>query len=97
MRISDWSSDVCSSDLANLANAGKLLASLKAAGLAASSESVTVSGKPAMRLRLGPYARPADALSARINSPGLRSDLLARGVAVEGAPAATPAATPKPE
>src|SRR3546814_8046007 len=97
MRISDWSSDVCSSDLANLANAGKLLASLKAAGLAASSESVTVSGKPAMRLRLGPYARQADAQSARITALGVRSDLPASVVAVDGAPAATLAATAKPD
>lgn len=82
---------------ANLENAGKLLASLKAAGLAASSESVTVSGKPAMRLRLGPYARQADAQNARITALGVRSDLPASVVAVDGAPAATPAATAKPD
>lgn len=83
---------------ANLENAGKLLGSLKAAGLAATSESVTVSGKPALRLRLGPYTRQADAQSARISALGVRSDLPASVVALDGAPEpAAPAAAAKPK
>lgn len=81
---------------ANLDNASKLLASLKAAGLAATSESVTVSGKPAMRLRLGPYARQADAQSARISALGVRPDLPASVVALDGAQPATHAPTTTP-
>src|SRR3546814_12890200 len=50
-----------------------------------------------MRLRLGPYARQADAQSARITALGVRSDLPASVVAVDGAPAATLAATAKPD
>jgi len=81
---------------ANLDNASKLLASLKAAGLAATSESVTVSGKPAMRLRLGPYARQADAQSARISALGVRADLPASVVALDGAQTATQTPTTSP-
>lgn len=81
---------------ANLDNASKLLASLKAAGLAATSEPVTVSGKPAMRLRLGPYARQADAQSARISALGIRPDLTASVVALDGAQTATQASTTSP-
>lgn len=81
---------------ANLDNANKLLASLKAAGLAATSESVTVSGKPAMRLRLGPYARQADAQSARISALGVRADLPASVVALDGTQTATQAPTTTP-
>lgn len=80
---------------ANLDNAGKLLASLKAAGLAATSEPVTVSGKPAMRLRLGPYARQADAQSARISALAVRSDLPASVVALDGAQTSTKSANDK--
>ena len=72
---------------ANLDNAGKLLAALKAAGLAATSEPLTVAGKPALRLRLGPYARQADAQSARISALGIRSDLPASVIALDGAAA----------
>lgn len=76
---------------ANLENAGKLLVSLKAAGLAASSESLTVSGKPALRLRLGPYAREADAQSARIDALAVRRDLPAHVIVLDAA-----AKTPTP-
>jgi len=80
---------------ANLDNAGKLLASLKEAGLAATSEPVTVSGKPAMRLRLGPYARQTDAQSARISALAVRSDLPASVVALDGAQTSTKSANDK--
>lgn len=81
---------------ANLENAGNLLASLKAAGLAASSESLTVSGKPALRLRLGPYAREADAQSARIDALAVRRDLPAHVIVLDAAAKApTPGTAPK--
>jgi len=67
-----------------------------AAGLAATSESVTVSGKPAMRLRLGPYARQADAQSARISALGVRADLPASVVALDGTQTVTQAPTTTP-
>lgn len=81
---------------ANLENAGKLLVSLKAAGLAASSESLTVSGKPALRLRLGPYAREADAQSARIDALAVRRDLPAHVIVLDAA-AKTPTPSTAPQ
>lgn len=49
----------------NLANARALADKLRAAGLPVTSESVDVNGKPAMRLRVGPYAERALAEAAR--------------------------------
>src|SRR5690606_6075037 len=51
---------------ANQANARALLGRLKAAGLAAYSESISVDGKPALRLRAGPFAARGDAEAARV-------------------------------
>lgn len=50
----------------NLANARALADKLRAAGLPVTSESVDVNGKPAMRLRVGPYAERALAEAARL-------------------------------
>jgi len=49
----------------NLANARALADKLRSAGLPVTSESVDVNGKPAMRLRVGPYAERALAEAAR--------------------------------
>lgn len=50
----------------NLDNARALATRLRAQGLPLTSESVDVSGKPAMRLRVGPYAERTAAEAARL-------------------------------
>jgi len=52
----------------NLANARALADKLRAAGLPVTSESVDVNGKPAMRLRVGPYAERTVAEAARLRA-----------------------------
>jgi DedD protein len=73
---------------ANAANASQLESALRAAGLAVRSESVNVDGKPARRLRLGPYATRALAENARIKAKGVRSDIPASVIEVDDSPAA---------
>jgi cell division septation protein DedD len=80
----------------NLANAKTLFEQLRAAGLPATSDAVTLSGKPAARLRLGPYARRADAEADRLKALKLRADLPATVVALDGAVAATATTAPAP-
>ncbi len=76
----------------NLDNARALADRLRAAGLPLSSESVDVAGKPAMRLRVGPYGDRTAAEAAR-----LRVETVTGGpaavVAMDGA-ARTAAAAP---
>jgi len=77
----------------NLANAKTLFGQLRGAGLPATSDAVTLAGKPAARLRLGPYARRADAEADRLKALQLRADLPATVVALDGAAvSAAPAA-----
>jgi DedD protein len=73
---------------ANASNASALVASLKAAGLAAYADATQVEGKPAQRVRLGPYAQRGEAEAARLKAARLRTDLTATVVALEGADAA---------
>lgn len=73
---------------ANAANASQLESSLRAAGLAVRSETLNVDGKPARRLRLGPYATRALAESARIKAKGMRADIPASVIEVDDTPAA---------
>jgi DedD protein len=77
----------------NLDNARGLADRLRAAGLPLSSESVDVAGKPAMRLRVGPYGDRTAAEAAR-----LRVESVAGGsatvVALDGAARAAPADVP---
>ncbi|MFY2764113.1 SPOR domain-containing protein [Arenimonas sp. MALMAid1274] len=78
----------------NLANARALADKLRSRGLPLTSESVDVSGKPAMRLRVGPYGDRAAAEAAR-----LRVDSVTGGganvIALDGSAAPAPArATP---
>lgn len=49
----------------NVANANKLVAALQAAGLRAYGENSMLGGKPAMRVRIGPFEQRAQAESAR--------------------------------
>jgi DedD protein len=77
---------------ANASNASALVASLKAAGLAAYAEATQVEGKPAQRVRLGPYAQRGEAEAARLKASRLRTDVTASVVALDDAEAArTPA------
>lgn len=82
----------------NLANARALADKLRAQGLPLTSESVDVNGKPAMRLRVGPYAERAVAEAARLRVEGVAGGS-ATVVALEAgaSPASTPAApAPRP-
>jgi cell division septation protein DedD len=69
-----------------------------AAQLPAYTEATTISGKPAFRVRIGPYATRADAETARLKALEVRSDVPVRVVALdaEPAPAVPAAATPAP-
>ena len=73
---------------ANAANASQLESALRTAGLAVRSESVNVDGKPARRLRLGPYATRALAENARIKAKGIRADIPASVIEVDDSPTA---------
>ena len=84
--------------------ADTVVASAKAAQLPAYSEAATVNGKPAFRVRIGPYATRAEAESVRLKALEVRSDVPVRVVTLDVEPvaAAVPAAataaveTPKP-
>lgn len=69
-------------------------ADAKAAQLPAYSEATTVNGKPAFRVRIGPYATRAEAESVRLKALEVRSDVPVRVVALDAEPA--PAAAPSP-
>ena len=75
----------------NLANARTLADKLRARGLPLTSESVDVGGKPAMRLRVGPYGDRTAAEAARLRVESVTGNSAAV-VALDGsATAATPA------
>lgn len=83
----------------NLANARDLVQRLGAAGLQAYSEDVNVGGQAGLRVRVGPFASRADAETARQRALGVRGDLPASVVSLDGAPrasAATGGTTPSP-
>lgn len=75
----------------NLANAEKLVSELRAAGLAVDSSPLRIAGKPAVRLRLGPYARRSEAEQARLKALTVRRDLPATVLAVGTLPATSEA------
>ena len=70
----------------NIGNAQALLQRLKAAGVAAYSESIQIDGKPALRLRAGPFAGRGDAEAARLAAqrlePGLSASVTTQDAAV---------------
>lgn len=57
------------------ANAQDLVATLKKSGFAAFSEAVDFKGKPAQRVRVGPFGDRAEAEAARIRIKQVRSDV----------------------
>ena len=69
----------------------------KAAGLPAYSEAATVNGKPAFRVRIGPYATRAEAEIVRVKALEVRSDVPVRVIALDAEPApVVPAPTVAP-
>ncbi len=73
------------------ADAAQMVAMLKKAQLPGFSESTTINGKPAYRVRIGPYADRAQAEIVRLEAVKVRSDVNAQVVALD---APTPTATP---
>jgi cell division septation protein DedD len=79
----------------NLANARALADKLRAQGLPVTSESVDVNGKPAMRLRVGPYAERALAEAARLRAESVTGGSAAV-IALDANAAAPAASAPAP-
>ena len=77
------------------ANAQSLVASLQAKQLPAYVESVTVAGKPGMRVRIGPFQQRGDAEAARLRAQQVRKDMPTSVTALDAAVAA-PAVAPAP-
>src|SRR3546814_2711499 len=69
MRISDWSSDVCSSDLAALAGATAAFAFAVAAFAAAARASGVTAGSSGIRLGSTRPVGAAPSLAAKLSSP----------------------------
>lgn len=82
---------------ATSADADAVIARLKQAQLPAFSEKTQISGRPAWRVRVGPYADQAQAESARLQAVKVRSDVNAQVVTLDvGATAPPPVPTPTP-
>lgn len=80
---------------ASEADANAVIARLKQAQLPGFSEATQINGRPAWRVRIGPYADQAQAESVRLEAVKVRSDVNAQ-VVVLNADAAAPAAVPVP-
>lgn len=76
---------------ANAADADKVIAALQSAGLPGYREAVTLAGKQAQRVRIGPFADRALAESARLRAAQVRTDVDTKVVVLD---AATPAEAP---
>lgn len=74
--------------------ADTVVALAKAAQLPAYSEAATVNGKPAFRVRIGPYATRAEAESVRLKALEVRSDVPVKVVTLDAEPA--PIVAPQP-
>jgi cell division septation protein DedD len=74
--------------------ADAMIASLRVSQLPAFHEAATANGKPAWRVRIGPYATRADAEIARLRASHVRDDAGARVVVLDAA--ATPTTPAKP-
>jgi DedD protein len=68
---------------ANIANARELAASLKAKGQASYTEDIMLEGKPALRVRLGPFAQRGEAEAARLAATRANPALQASVVALD--------------
>lgn len=67
-----------------------------AAQLPAYTEATTINGKPAFRVRIGPYATRAEAETARLKALEVRSDVPVRVIALDAEPAPVTAAATTP-
>jgi DedD protein len=76
---------------ANRANADSLRNRLRAAGLETYTESIELDGKPATRLRAGPFATRGEAEAARREARRIQADLPASVLTVEAGDAPSPA------
>ena len=78
-------------------DADMVIARLKQSSFPAFREPATINGKPAYRVRIGPYAERADAEAVRLQASQVRSsDVKAQVVTLDAAPAAAPASTSVP-
>ena len=81
----------------SVADADKVIAALRAAGLPGYREKITSGSTEVQRVRIGPFADQATAESARIRAGQLGSRVEAKVIALDAAPApATPAAPAAP-
>ncbi|WP_311239717.1 MULTISPECIES: SPOR domain-containing protein [unclassified Xanthomonas] len=79
------------------ADADAVIARLKQAQLPGFSEKTQINGRPAWRVRVGPYADQAQAESARLQAVKVRGDVNAQVVTLDAnAAAPAPVATPTP-
>ncbi|KQR18601.1 MULTISPECIES: SPOR domain-containing protein [Xanthomonas] len=82
---------------ATSADADAVIARLKQAQLPGFSEKTQINGRPAWRVRVGPYADQAQAESARLQAVKVRGDVNAQVVTLDAnAAAPAPVATPTP-
>lgn len=72
----------------NGANANALVASLKKAALPAYAETVSVAGKNATRVRIGPFQQRGDAEAARLKAQAVRTDMPANVIELDAATSA---------
>lgn len=79
----------------SLDNARALQAKLSAAGLPVIAESIELSGKPALRLRVGPYAERAAAEAARLRAQTMAA-LAGTVIALDASAPRSPATPPAP-
>ena len=80
-------------------DADKVIAALRAAGLPGYREPITLGGRAAQRVRIGPFADRATAESARLRAGQVRSDVDTRVVVLDAATPdaeAVPTASPLP-
>ncbi|MFC7521262.1 SPOR domain-containing protein [Xanthomonas populi] len=81
---------------ATSADADAVIARLKQAQLPGFSEKTQINGRPAWRVRVGPYVDQAQAESARLQAVKVRGDVNAQVVTLNANAAAPAASTPAP-
>jgi len=81
---------------ATQADADAILRQIGQSGLTGYREAYTLNGKPAQRVRLGPYASRAEAEIVRVRAAQVRDDVTPRVIALDAATPAAAAATPAP-
>ncbi|QNN68944.1 SPOR domain-containing protein [Thermomonas carbonis] len=81
---------------ATAADADKVIAALKAAELPGYRDTVTLNGRQAERVRIGPFADLAVAESARLRATQVNPTVGAKVIALDAKPAAPPSLAPAP-